>query len=94
MFLIEGSANRDERAFTDPDCFSIDRDRNQAWNLGFGLRDPQLSGRGLRAHRKRDRARLFARLHARFDVDYDGLQRVAMTSAAGYFNVPVRTRSR
>jgi len=30
MFLIEGSANRDERAFTDPDRFSIDRDRNQA----------------------------------------------------------------
>jgi hypothetical protein len=29
-----------------------------------------------------------------FDVDYDGLRRVAMTSVASYSNVPLRTRSR
>ena len=27
-----------------------------------------------------------------YDVDYDNLRRVAMTSVAGYSNVPVRVR--
>ena len=36
VLLCLGSANRDERAFTDADTFDINRDRSQAQNLGLG----------------------------------------------------------
>ena len=36
VLLCAGSANRDERAFTDADTFDIDRDRGEAQNLGMG----------------------------------------------------------
>ena len=35
VLLGVGSANRDERAFTDADTFDIDRDRGEAQNLGW-----------------------------------------------------------
>ncbi|VCT91758.1 Putative cytochrome P450 123 [Mycolicibacterium hassiacum DSM 44199] len=36
VMLLNASANRDERAFTDAEAFDINRDRTEAQNLGFG----------------------------------------------------------
>ena len=36
VLLCVGSANRDERAFTDADTFDIERDRSEAQNIGLG----------------------------------------------------------
>ena len=64
VLMCAGSANRDERAYTDADTFDIDRDRSEAQNLGHGLRRAQLSGRRAGPDGKRHRARQAAGLHA------------------------------
>jgi cytochrome P450 len=37
MLLLNGSANRDERRFTDPDQFDVHRDQGPHLSFGFGL---------------------------------------------------------
>ena len=90
--LIEASANRDERAWTDPDRFDINRDRTEAQNLGFGYGIHSCLGAALA---RMEGAIAFEHLldfMPDYEVDYDNLRRVEMTSVAGYSNVPVRVK--
>ena len=64
VFLIGGSANRDERAWTDADTFDIDRDRTEATEPRPGLRHPQLPWRCAGPHGECDRSGETARFHA------------------------------
>ncbi|MCX5044874.1 cytochrome P450 [Aldersonia sp. NBC_00410] len=92
IMLIEASANRDERAFTDADRFDINRDRSQAQNLGFGYGIHSCLGAALA---RMESAIAFEHLldfMPEYEVDFDNLRRVNMTSVAGYSNVPVRVR--
>jgi cytochrome P450 len=90
VFLIGGSANRDERAWTAPDKFDIDRDRTEAQNLGLGYGIHSCLGAALA--RLESAAALEALLDfmPRYEVDWDGCQRVHMQNVAGWQNVPVR----
>ena len=92
VMLLGASANRDGRAFTDPDVFDINRDRGEAQNLGFGYGIHSCLGAALA--RVESRIALDQLLDAMPDyaIDEDNLSRVSMASVAGYANVPVRVR--
>ena len=92
VMLLGASANRDERAFTDAEKFDINRDRTQAQNLAFGYGIHSCLGAALARMESAIALDYLLDFMPAFDVDIDNLQRVAMTSVAGYSNVPVRVR--
>ncbi len=89
VFLLTGSANRDEREFVEADVFDIDRDRQHSIAIAFG--------HGLHVCLGAFLARLesrvaFEEIRARFPryrVEEDGLRRVQMSNVAGFSSVPV-----
>ena len=86
--LMIGSANRDERAFPDPDTFDILRDHKQS--LAFGQGTHFCLGASL--------ARLegcvaLEEVHRRmrdFEIDTSGLLRIHSGNVRGYAKMPVR----
>ncbi|WNG83437.1 cytochrome P450 [Mycobacterium sp. ITM-2016-00316] len=92
VLLIEASANRDERAFTNADDFDINRDRSQAQNLGFGYGVHSCLGAALARAESAIALEYLLDLLEDYDVDDDRLTRVRMTSVAGWANVPIRAR--
>lgn len=90
VLLCLGSANRDERTFTDADVFDITRDRSQAQNLGLGYGVHSCLGAALA---RMESAVALDRLldhMPRYVIVQEGLRRVAMTNVIGWNNVPVR----
>lgn len=89
VFLLTGSANRDEREFVDADLFDIERDRQHSATIAFGHGLHVCLG----AHLARLESRVaFQELRTRFpryQVNEDGLRRVQMSNVAGFSNVPV-----
>lgn len=94
VMLLGASANRDERAFTNAETFEINRDRTEAQNLGFGYGIHSCLGAALARIECVTALDCLLDFMPDFDVDHENLRRVAMTSVAGYSNVPVRTRER
>lgn len=90
VMLIAGSANRDERAFTDPDVFDIDRDHTEAQNLGFGYGTHSCLGAALARMESAIALDKLLTFMPQYEVVEAGLRRVAMTNVAGWSNVPVR----
>jgi cytochrome P450 len=85
--LITGAANRDERAYENPDVFDIDRAQQLSVGLGHGIH----SCLGAALARLESRV-AFEEIAARwpsYDVDEAGLRRVQMSNVAGYSSVPV-----
>ena len=89
VFLLTGSANRDEREFANADVFDIRRDRQQSIAIAFGHGLHVCLG----AYLARLESRIaFEEIRARlphYRVDQDGLRRVQMSNVAGFSNVPV-----
>ncbi len=90
VFLIGASANRDPDAFTDAEVFDIERDRAQAQNLGLGYGIHSCLGAALARMESAIALDKLLDFMPRYDVNWDGLQRVHMQNVAGYQNVPVR----
>ena len=90
VFLIGAAANRDPEAFTDADRFDIDRDRTEAQNLGLGYGIHSCLGAALARMESAIALEKLLDFMPRYEVDWDGLQRVHMQNVAGYSNVPVR----
>jgi cytochrome P450 len=90
VMLLPASANRDERAFSDPDTFDINRDRAEAQNLGFGFGIHSCLGAALARMESKIALDHLLELLPWFDVATDGLRRVSMTNVNGYANVPIR----
>lgn len=90
VMLLPASANRDERAFTDPDTFDINRDRAQAQNLGFGYGIHSCLGAALARMESKIALDYLLDLLPWFEVATDQVRRVAMTNVNGYANVPIR----
>ncbi|GAS92574.1 cytochrome P450 [Mycolicibacterium brisbanense] len=93
VFLISAAANRDPDAFTDPDAFDIDRDRTQAQNLGLGYGIHSCLGAALARMESCIALEKLLDFMPRYEVKWDGLQRVHMQNVAGYSHVPVRRLS-
>lgn len=90
VFLIGGSANRDERAWTDADKFDIDRDRTEAQNLGLGYGIHSCLGAALARMESAIALETLLDFMPRYEVDFDNCRRVQMQNVVGWQNVPVR----
>lgn len=90
VFLLKASANRDERVWTDPDVFDIDRDRTEAQNLGLGYGIHSCLGAALARLESTIALDRLLDFMPRYEIEWDGLRRVHMQNVAGYSHVPVR----
>ncbi len=90
VFLIGGSANRDERAWTDADKFDIDRDRTEAQNLGLGYGIHSCLGAALARLESTIALDKLLDFMPRFEVDFDNCKRVQMQNVVGWKHVPVK----
>ncbi|ORB65624.1 cytochrome P450 [Mycolicibacterium tusciae] len=90
VFLMKAAANRDPRAFDDGETFDITRDRTQAQNLGLGYGIHSCLGAALARLETTVALEHLLDFMPRFELDFDGLERVTMQNVAGYHHVPVR----
>jgi cytochrome P450 len=90
VFLMKAAANRDPRAFTDAGVFDIDRDRTEAQNLGFGYGIHSCLGAALARMETVVAIERLLDFMPRYEVIWDGLEKVRMQNVAGYHHVPVR----
>ncbi len=89
VVLVVGSANRDERMFTDPDRYDLDRpDRElqQIASFGFG-RHFCLGASLARLEARVCLEELVARV-ADYDIDVDGIRRVHSVNVRGFAALP------
>ena len=90
VFLMKAAANRDPRAFTDAHIFDIDRDRTESQNLGFGYGIHSCLGAALARLETTIAVERLLDFMPRYEVQWDGLERVHMQNVAGYHRVPVK----
>jgi cytochrome P450 len=90
IFLINGAANRDPEAWTDPDKFDIDRDRTEAQNMGFGYGIHSCLGAALARMESAIALDKLLDFMPRYEVNWDGCQRVQMQNVMGWKHVPVK----
>lgn len=87
VLLLTGAANRDERAYDDPDRFDIDRAAQLSVGLGHGIHS--CLGAALARLESRVAFEGIADRWPDYRVDESGLRRVQMANVAGFSNVPV-----
>lgn len=90
VFLMNAAANRDPRAFDNAETFDITRDRAQAQNLGLGYGIHSCLGAALARMETAIALEHLLDFMPRYEVDFDGLERVHMQNVAGYHHVPVK----
>ncbi|OBK90075.1 cytochrome P450 [Mycolicibacter sinensis] len=90
VFLLNAAANRDPEAFSDADTFDIDRDHTEAQHLGLGYGIHSCLGAALARMESAIALEKLLDFMPRYEVDWDGLQRVHMQNVSGWLNVPVR----
>lgn len=88
MLLLNGSANRDERQFADPDRFDI---RRRAAHLSFGHGIHFCLGAALARVQARVALEEVLSRWPDWEVDYERAQRAHTTSVRGWATLPVRT---
>lgn len=88
VLLVTGAANRDERAYPDPDRFDVTRPLKL--NVGFGHGIHTCLGAALARLESRIAFDEIATRWPDYSVDEAGCRRVHMSNVAGYSNVPVR----
>ena len=87
VFLVTGAANHDQREFTNPERFNIERKQRLALSFGHGIH--VCLGAALA---RMECAVALDEIRTRwpnFIVDEGGLERVQMTNVAGFSSVPV-----
>ncbi len=87
VLLLTGAANRDERAYEDPDRFDIGRPMQLSVGFGHGIHS--CLGAALARLESRIAFEEIATRWPEYSVVEDGLRRVQMSNVAGYSNVPV-----
>lgn len=88
VLLLAGSANRDERAFADPDRFDLDRDRESVGIASFGVGRHFCMGASLaRLEARVVLEELVARVR-RYDIDPAGTRRVHSVNVRGFETLP------
>ncbi|ORV99970.1 cytochrome P450 [Mycobacterium kyorinense] len=90
VFLCGAAANRDPEAFTDAEKFDIERDHTEAQHLGLGYGIHSCLGAALARMESRIALERLLDFMPRYEVNWEGLQRVHMQNVAGYQNVPVK----
>jgi cytochrome P450 len=90
VMIVPAAANRDERAFPDPDTFDLDRPREQAVNVGFGYGIHSCLGAALARMESAIALDMLLDFMPRYEVIREGLARVSMTNVSGWHNVPAK----
>jgi cytochrome P450 len=90
VFLLTGSANRDEREYDDPDRFDVDREIGLSVGFGHGIH--VCIGAALARLEARITLEEWATRWPEYEVDEVGCRKVTMSNVAGYANVPVNVR--
>ncbi|MDH4169403.1 MAG: cytochrome P450 [Acidimicrobiia bacterium] len=88
VFLLTGSANRDEREYDHPDRFDVERPARVALGLGHGIHS--CLGAALARLESAVAIDELRRRWPSFSVDEQRCERVQMSNVAGYSRVPVR----
>ncbi len=91
LLLVIGSANRDDRVFSDPDRYDIFRDKDEVGQLlSFGGGRHFCLGANLARLEAQIALREVVRRVGRVEVDHDACQRVHSINVRGFASVPVR----
>ncbi len=94
VLLLPGSANRDERAFPDPDRFDLDRPTEQQQLASFGFGRHFCMGASLaRLEARVALEELVARVRD-YDIDPDGIARVHSINVRGFAHLPTTVTAR
>jgi len=88
VLLLIGAANRDERAFPDPDRFDVGRDASA--HLAFGRGTHFCMGAALARLEARVALEEVQRRFADFEIEPSGLVRVHSINVRGYAAMPIR----
>ncbi len=88
MLLLNGAANRDERHWTDPDCFDVRRDEGAHLSFGHGLHF--CLGAALARLEGRVALEEILRRWSSWDVDIERGQMAHTASVRGWGYLPVR----
>jgi cytochrome P450 len=88
MLLLNGAANRDERHFTEPDRFDVDRDEGPHLSFGYGLHF--CLGAALARLEGRVALEEILRRWPEWDVDVERGQMAHTASVRGWGSLPVR----
>ena len=86
VLLVTGSANRDERAYDDPDRFDIERAPHLATGFGHGVHF--CLGAALARLEGRVGLEEFSAIFPAYDVDESKARRVHQSNVHGYASVP------
>jgi cytochrome P450 len=90
LLLVLGSANRDERVFTEPARYDVHRDKDElAQILSFGAGKHYCLGANLARLEARVVLHEFVRRFASFQVHPDGAVRVHSTNVRGFARLPI-----
>jgi cytochrome P450 len=90
MLLLNGSANRDERRFEDPDRFDIHRKAEGHLSFGYGLHF--CLGAALARLEGRIALDEMLKRWPEWDVDYERAYKAHTTSVRGWGSLPIRTK--
>lgn len=94
VVLLAGSANRDERAFADPDRFDLDRDRETVGIASFGVGRHFCMGASLaRLEGRVVLEELLARVRS-YEIDPAGAERVHSVNVRGFAHLPTTVEVR
>jgi cytochrome P450 len=90
VFIMKAAANRDPRAYERAEEFDITRDRTQSPHMGLGYGIHSCLGAALARLESVIALEHLLDFMPRYEVDFNGLQRVNMQNVAGYHHVPVK----
>jgi cytochrome P450 len=86
MLLLVGSANRDERRYTDPDRFDIHRDEGAHLTFGFGLH--YCLGAALARLEGRVALEEVLKRFPEWEIDYDNVELAPTSTVRGWESLP------
>jgi cytochrome P450 len=90
VFLLTGSASRDEREYEDADRFDVDREIGLSVGFGHGIH--VCIGAALSRLETRVTLEEWTRRYPEYTVDDAGCRKVTMANVAGYARVPISVR--
>ena len=94
VLLLAGSANRDERAFADPDRYDLDRDRESVGIASFGVGRHFCMGASLARLEARVVLEELVKRVRTYEIDPAGTRRVHSVNVRGFETLPTTVEVR
>ncbi len=94
VLLLAGSANRDERAFGDPDRYDLDRERENVGIASFGVGRHFCMGASLARMEARIVLEELVKRVSDYEIDPAGAERVHSVNVRGFETLPTLVKAR